>query len=293
MTLLICAVNELGHPASLLDSARSIFANASFIATDVDGRLAITDADANKVWVVSPDGEVAFCLEAEFHHPHGVAFDDESRILVADRKGHSIRVFDRHGAHLRDFGPQDGGSTFGPLGIAIAPDGTILVAEDSGGSVQAFDPDGASRWIHDGFGCPTALAVDAKHNTLWVADWTKDTVTGFEFVDKEHLRPCHTLTGFWRPHGLAVDSRGLLHVSDGKGYYIYERVTDDDGTDVYLRILEDPRFKSPPFASGIAEARDGSILVCHGPRVAVVPPMQLAERSPETNASCFACGVLH
>ena len=287
MPIVAFATNASGHLSSLLDDPHSIFTNASFVATDTDGRIAITDADARKVWIVSADRTHAHPLEYAFDSPHGVAFDSEGRILVADRKTQLIHIFNKDGTLLRGFGGRGStiGCMYGPLGIAAAPDGTIYVTEGEGGRLQAFHADGTARWFYPHFSCPTAVAFDAAHNVLWAADWTTGTVTAFEFHDAEHLRPRHTLPGFWRPHGLAVDSRGLLHVSDGKGYYIYERVADaDDSEDVqYLRILEDERFAGPPFASGIAEAKNGDILVCHGPRVATIAPIQIAQR--KENAS--------
>jgi DNA-binding beta-propeller fold protein YncE len=264
----------------LLNSPHSIFANSTFVAAHPNGHLAVSDADTKKVWIVSTDYENAYSLDSGFCRPHGVAFDREGNLLVADRNLNKIRVFANDGKFIRDFGQEGSalGSMHGPLGIAVAPDGTIFVTEAEGGRVQAFDPAGTARWIYPHFECPTAIAFNATQNTLWVADWTKNTVTGFELDATEHLLPRHTLEGFTNPHGLAVDTRGLLHVTDANGYYVYERVADADTSVLYLRILENAQLAGPPNPSGIAEAKDGNIIVCHGPSVLTLPPIQFAER---------------
>ena len=122
---------------------------------------------------------------------------------------------------------------------------------------------------------PAALAADAKHGLLWVADVHTGTVRGFNLETYMQLPMRHAIEGFHSPRALAVDSRGLLHVSDANGYYIYEYVTDEFGLPVgFLRILEDAKFSA---ALAITEAPDGNILLANGTTIAVISPIEIAE----------------
>ena len=284
-SVIISATDAHGAPAPLLDH---LFSRPSAVAADpATGDIAVADA-GGRVWVVSIDLERAFPLHGATlpANPSGVAFDGErGTLLVTDRQTHRLLAFDRDsGAFEREIGRGRGitaGHMLEPLAVVVH-EGVAVVAE--GGPtdrLQAFGIDtGLSLWTYPpeensstAFTTPTALAVDAPRRLLWVADANGVRAFDIDGVDGPQLR--HELADVHCPRGLAVCRRGLLHVTDARGYTVYERVVGDDGITLHIPIHTDQQLCG---ARGIAEADDGGILVCHGQRVAVVPPVQLAER---------------
>ena len=285
-SVIISATDAHGAPAPLLDH---LFSRPSAVAADpATGDIAVADA-GGRVWVVSIDLERAFPLHGATlpANPSGVAFDGERGVLlVTDRQTHRLLAFNRDsGAFEREIGRGRGitaGHMLEPLAVVVH-EGVAVVAE--GGPtdrLQAFGIDtGLSLWTYPqeedsptvALTTPTALAVDAPRRLLWVADANGVRAFDIDGVDGPQLR--HELADVHCPRGLAVCRRGLLHVTDARGYTVYERVVGDDGITLHIPIHTDPQLCG---ARGIAEADDGGILVCHGQRVAVVPPVQLAER---------------
>ena len=285
MTILISATNELGQPASLFNTTASIFSTAAFAAVDADNLIVVTDSQARKVWIISRDTEAAFALDAEFLSPQGVAFDSKDRILIADRHAHTIKAFTKQGEFIEDIGRRGVGQNRlgGPLGIVVDPlDGTIIVSEYDQHRLQAFDADGESLWLFgdegDGdteFTGPADMVIDPVHRLLWVADHCSGRVRAFKLDNS--LDIVYTLTGFKKPHGLTIDARGLLYVTDSRAYHVFERVIETETRAVlYLKIHESAHFDSHP--SGIADLGRGEMLVCAGPSVVVTKPLQIADR---------------
>ena len=281
--VIISATDAHGAPAPLLDS---LFSNPSAVAADpATGDIAVADA-GGRVWVVSIDLERAFPLHGATlpANPSGVAFDGERGVLlVTDRQTHRLLAFDRDsGAFEREIGRGRGitaGRMLDPLAVVVH-EGVAVVAEGTTHRLQAFCIDtGLSLWTFPQdddpttLATPTALAIDAPRRLLWVADSNGVRAFDIDGVDGPQLR--HEVADVHCPRSLAVCRRGLLHVIDARGYAVYERVVGDDGVVLHIPIHANPQLCG---ARGIAEDDDGGILVCHGQRVAVLPPVQLAER---------------
>ena len=279
--MIISATNELGQPTSLFNSTASVFSYTAAIATDPSsGRIAVADANSKRVWVVSPDTTSALPLDYQFSCPHGVAFDARGNLLVSDRHANTITVFDGKGRLTKEI-TRTTTDIIRPVGIVVDGD-TIIVANACDDNIRAFDYDGAHRWsIANEVTSPAALAIDRTHRLLWVSDMNE--IRAFALDDG--LKPTHTITGNMLTRGLAVDRQGMLHVSDGDGYYIYERVRDDDGGVDYMRILEDLRLPCPPHPLGLAVTEHGVVLLCYGAKIEVIPPFESATRE-------IACAVI-
>jgi DNA-binding beta-propeller fold protein YncE len=67
----------------------------------------------------------------EFDQPHGLAFDAEGRLLVADRSNNRIQIVDRHGAFIAEWHQFSR-----PSGIHIDARGMLYAADSESGSID-------------------------------------------------------------------------------------------------------------------------------------------------------------
>ena len=185
---------------------------------------------ANDRWAQAPAGwdwvEVA-----------GVAADKQDRVYVFSRSNHPVMVFDRSGAFLSSWGE---GLFTRPHGIFIGPDDAVYCTDDCGHTVRKFTPNGRLlltlgvsgkpsdtgatsmdfRTIFRAgppFHYPTNLALSAS-GEMYVAD-------GYGNARVHKFSPDGRLLFSWGtpgsgpgqfnlPHGIAVDSQGIVYVAD-------------------------------------------------------------------------------
>jgi DNA-binding beta-propeller fold protein YncE len=79
----------------------------------------------------------------QFVVPHGIAVDQEGRVLVVDRHNDRIQIFDQDGRYLTEWG-----DLMWPTGIFIDADQTVYVSELTRPGISVFDIDGRllARW---------------------------------------------------------------------------------------------------------------------------------------------------
>jgi DNA-binding beta-propeller fold protein YncE len=161
------------------------------------GDLYISDGYGNaRIHKFSPDGTLLHSWgqpgsgPGEFHLPHGIAVDQESRIYVADRENSRIQIFNSDGGFLDEWT-----DVARPCQVALDARGYVYVAElgfragmwpgmeppspdATGGRVSIFDHAGrlAARW---GGGANPCAPGD-----------------------------------FFAPHDIAIDSRGDVYVGE-------------------------------------------------------------------------------
>ena len=149
------------------------------IATNDEGDIFIADGYGNaRVHKYSSTGALITSWGApgnanpvDFHLPHGIALDNEGRLLVCDRENHRIQAFDQEGEFLfmrRGFQQ--------PTDVAVGPDGTIYVSE-LGHRLTIMDGDGKilARWGDESshepgqFVAPHGIAIDS-HGDIYIGE---------------------------------------------------------------------------------------------------------------------------
>ncbi len=198
------------------------------VAVSAD-KVYIADADAHRVFVMSPDGNMLATWGAkgdkqgQFRSPAGIALDEQGRVYVADTGNHRIQVFDPDGKPLRSFGdkgsrPREFNS---PSGIAVQR-GFLYVAEPGNSRVQVLSTDGifireiTVRNKKDKMKEPVAVAVDVQ-NRIYVLDAGSNTVRIFDHDGTQLSRfgaKGKGTEGLDEPRGLAVDSIGSIYIAD-------------------------------------------------------------------------------
>jgi DNA-binding beta-propeller fold protein YncE len=167
----------------------------------------------------------------------GVAADKQDRVYVFSRGDHPVMVFDRDGAFLTSWGE---GVFTRPHGIFIGPDDAVYCTDDCGHTVRKFTPDerllltlGVSGKPSDTgatsmdyrtilragppFHYPTNLAL-APSGEMYVSDGYGNARVHKFSPDGQFLfswgTPGSGPGQFNLPHGIAVDSQGIVYVAD-------------------------------------------------------------------------------
>ncbi|MYI83114.1 MAG: hypothetical protein F4056_07435 [Chloroflexi bacterium] len=124
---------------------------------------------------------------ARFHLPHGIAWDADGGIIVADTANHAIRrispdgnvrtVVGGNGEGYHD-GPRDRAQFSWPRDVAVDAGGVIYVADTGNGLIRRIAPDGTVTTVGDRervFNWPSELLVDSD-GTLLFSEWNRGTI---------------------------------------------------------------------------------------------------------------------
>ena len=197
---------------------------------------------------------------AELRSPHSIAVDrPHGRLLICDIGNHRIRQVDfatgtidtiggtgdrqpiRDGTRLKD-APLNG-----PRTIAIDSRGTLYLALREGNAIYRVDPDrstlhqvagtGEQGYSGDGGKARVATLAGPKglawsRGSLYVADTENHVVRAIDLTSGiirtvlgtgrrgDGPEPDPLRCALSRPHGLCVDTRGVLYVSDSEAHRI-------------------------------------------------------------------------
>ncbi|HEX2988235.1 MAG TPA: peptidyl-alpha-hydroxyglycine alpha-amidating lyase family protein, partial [Chloroflexota bacterium] len=173
-----------------------------------------------------------------FNRPTGVAIAANGDIYVTDGYGNArVHRFSSDGKLIQSWGEPgtDPGQFNLPHDIWVMPDGRIMVADRENDRIQFFSPDGKflDQWTH--VQRPTGLAMD-KDGLIYVSElWRRVGQTSFRngptTEDKQGRVSVLDQTGnvlarfgntgdrmapgnFIAPHGIGVDSKGDIYVSE-------------------------------------------------------------------------------
>jgi streptogramin lyase len=141
--------------------------NPTSLAFDREGRLHVSSRFDGTVLRIDANG-AAQIVASDLGVACGIAFDADGAMYIGDRSGTIFRM-----------GPSGGMSAFASLPpsvaafhLAYAPDGSLYATAPTLATrdpVYRIDRHGHIDVVHDGFGRPQGLAVDARGD-LYVAD---------------------------------------------------------------------------------------------------------------------------
>lgn len=173
-----------------------------------------------------------------FHYPTNLAIAPSGELYISDGYGNArVHRFTAQGRLLQSWGePGAGPGQFQvPHGIAVDGQGVVYVADRENSRIQLFEGDGRFRGQWTNVARPSHLAID-REGWIYIAElgfragrWPgtgppePGAVGGrISIFDREgtlHARwgsgdaPCAP-GDFFAPHGIAVDSRGDLYVTE-------------------------------------------------------------------------------
>lgn len=189
--------------------------------------------------------------------PHGwkwtevsaIAVDSNDRLFVFSRSEHPVMIFDRDGTFVESWGE---GVFARPHGIMIGPDDTVYCTDDLDHTVRRFTPDGSLLSTLGTSGKPSdtgATSVDYRSilragppfhfptNTALSLSGELYVADGYGNACVHKFAPDGTLISSWGepgsgpgqfhvPHGIAVDSQGIVWVADRENSRL-QRFTPD------------------------------------------------------------------
>lgn len=207
-----------------------------------DGRLLMTMGILNTPSDTGYDGKTVGSIKrggAPFNRPTNVAIGARGQIYISDGYGNArVHVFSPKGELIRSWGePGRGpGQFYLPHGIAVDAEGIVYVCDRESDRIQIFSPDGEylSEWTDTQR--PTHLCFDSlgRAYVTELAWYEGDTSYTHGKITKQKVRharmsvfdkngkklarwgtPDATAPGsFAAPHGLALDSKNDLYVSE-------------------------------------------------------------------------------
>lgn len=238
----------------------------------------------NSIWAVAYHSKQCICIfdhedklikkfgqlgskNGEFRSPHGIAFDDDNHLYVADFSNHRVQKFDIDGNYLSEFGKTDEVTLKTPVGITVHKD-RVYVADKGQDSVVVFTTDGNFCCIINNIGegqinRPYDVAVNTQ-NLLLVACMADDKHCICSFsLDGHYMGRFGTLetSGIQLsyPHSLTTDSNGFALVTDTGNHRVC--IFDKDGKYMHQFGSKGSKINQFNNPNGIALSLSGSIYV--------------------------------
>ena len=150
------------------------------LAVSHTGDVIVTDRaeDGHFIHVLSKTGELLHSVIGGhrapcFQKPWYVTSDESDNIYVTDYLEHCVKIFNRQGAIVTEFGGQgaQAGCFFRPAGICLDNYGHILVADSGNNRVQMFGLDGTFQMVllnkdKDDLLCPMDILISGDEQLV-------------------------------------------------------------------------------------------------------------------------------
>jgi DNA-binding beta-propeller fold protein YncE len=227
-----------------------------------EGKLLMTLGTMNTPSDTGYDGKDLMSIRrpgGPFNRPTNIAVGPKGDLYVSDGYGNCrVHRFSPTGELRRSWGePGTGpGQFYLPHGIAVAADGRVFVCDRESDRIQIFSPDGEylAEWTDTQR--PTHLIFDAQGRAYvselwWVMGQTsrrhgkmdRPTYGRVSIFDRDGRLLARWGTpemvaagGLVAPHGIAVDSRGDVYVSEVTWTFAVNRGHAPDGTHTFQKF---------------------------------------------------------
>lgn len=192
----------------------------SVYADDANGLVYVANTERHRIDVYDRKGSFKFSFGSfgselgQLSFPYGVAKMADGTLLVTEAGNNRIQEFDEKGKS-RGF-LVDKANGFGmqkPGVIRLDSKGKIYVGDLSASKVFVLSPEGRAIRTISGIDHPHGLALDEKHNVIYVASSTSGIIKSFpmENVDRKNI-PYPTYSNLGLIRGIDCDARGYLYV---------------------------------------------------------------------------------
>jgi DNA-binding beta-propeller fold protein YncE len=203
------------------------FVSPSGIALGPEGRVFVSDADLQRVFLLDRNGKgIGVIGKDQLLRPTGIAWDAHAALLyVSDTQAHQIKVFDMTGRLVRTLGRRgEGPGEFNfPTHIALSHD-KLYVTDTMNARIQVISPeDGQPELVFGERGTqygnlvrPKGVAVDSESN-VYVVESYHDHLLVYDRKGRFLLPIGGTgkaVGNFYLPGGVWVDSRNRVYVAD-------------------------------------------------------------------------------
>ena len=233
---------------------------------------AVADYNKHCVWIFDREDQLVRKFgskgtgNVEFNSPHGIAFDDNNHLYVADCGNNRVQKFDIKGTYLLTFGTstrgRGNGQLNGPIGVTVH-DHQMYVTENGNDRVSVFQCNG--QFLHiigaNHVKHPWYIAVSANH--LLVADASHDCISIFtldgNYMGKYGTRG--TAKGKLNyPCGITTDMYGYILVTE----CFNNRVSSFDKEGTFIHSFGSKGYGLGQFSNPreIAISPTGDIYVC-------------------------------
>ena len=156
----------------------------------------------------------------DLNEPYGIAFNSLGEMIVSERGGHQVSVFDAGGRRVRTFGSRGDRpeQMLSPAGIAV--DDTVNIYVSSRDKLQKFTSSGELIKCIDRMGSKEGefeypLGVTIHSNQVYVCDRDNDRIQVFD-LDLNFIRSIGSRGSgreeFDRPRDVAFDTTGNMYV---------------------------------------------------------------------------------
>lgn len=193
----------------------------TFLGLTLDQDLVVADRGNRRVQVLTPEGRHRLTLRlgdlsgGSAYEPAGVTLTSSGRLVVADAMEGTLRLFSGVGRPLGNLGSEPPGPR--PGGLDRIRDRELILALPRQDRVVHLGSSGRVLRSLGGFGTapgrlrgPEDVAA-AGDDRFWVSESGNRRVQLFHISGGSEKSLNGSLE---RPHGLAVDSRGLVYVAD-------------------------------------------------------------------------------
>ena len=177
------------------------------------------------------------------YEPTGIAVCANGDIVVAERKGNCITIFNKKGEKIRSIKRTTLGNFNRPYGVAISNDRHILVTDihrlqkltTAGVCVQSVGNGNSGNELFK-FSSPIGIAAHPTTGEIFVADKRNHRIQVFNGAD---LSFSHTIRhgNITRPWGIAVDSEGYLYITLYRQYKVYKFTTTGEYIETIKSLL--------------------------------------------------------
>ncbi|MDR0821640.1 MAG: hypothetical protein LBN40_04140 [Oscillospiraceae bacterium] len=211
--------------------ADALFAEPWAIAPWRDGYL-VSDSANNSLRYIAKNGEVQTAVNKDLSNPTGLASDGKGGVYIADTNNDRILHIDADAKVTKVVGKGAAvAAAFnGPTGLAYK-DGVLYIADTGNHRIRKF--------------------ADDKITTIAGVTYNEEEVVGF-------LDGTVAKARFSNPTGVAVDTNGVIYISD-TGNGAVRKLTSGSVTTVTESAADSVYPVSP---RGIITSRSGDVLVC-------------------------------